>query len=102
MVAATKRLGELMNYKILRRNIGHPIRLRALRSNATLPLSDWIIGSVNRRRQSVQIDNPATGYRLDFGPAEIYAFDENCKALALRIGLYFECPNVRFLYSTSR
>lgn len=102
MAAATKRLGESMNYKILRRNIGHPIRLCALRSNATLPFSDWIIRSVNRRGQSVQIDNPATGYRLYFGPAEIYGFDEDSQALALRVGLYFDCPNVLFLYSKSR
>ncbi len=91
-----------MNYRILRRSIGQPIRLFALRSNATLPFSDWIIRSVNRRGKRIEIDNPATGYRLCFGPAEIYGFDEVAQALALRVALFFECPNVRFVYLNPR
>lgn len=65
-------------------------------------MSDWLIRTVNRRRRTIEIDNPATGYRLHLGPTEIYGFDELSRALQLRIGLDFECPNVRFSYSTSR
>ena len=86
-----------MNYKSLRKNIGKPIRLLTTQSNATLPWSEWFIRSVNRRGKSVQIENPATGYRLNFGPAEIYGFNEALCALDLRIGLQFDCPNVCFV-----
>ena len=50
-----------------------------------------------RRGKCVQIENPATGYRLNFGPAEIYGFNEALCALDLRIGLQFDCPNVCFV-----
>ena len=87
-----------MNYKSLRKNIGKPIRLFARHTNATLPLSDWFIRAVNRRRHIIEIENHATGYRLEIGPAEIYGFNEASCALDLRIGLKFACPNVRFVY----
>ena len=87
-----------MKFRYLRTNIGQQLRLRALSTNATLPFSWWSIVDVNRRGRRVEVFNPATGYRLDLSPDEIYGFDENHRVLVLKIGLHFFCPNVGYIY----
>ncbi len=88
-----------MHWPSLAKSLHQPIKLIARNTNATFPLSDWIIREVRIRRYIV-IENPATGYVLHLGSREIRGFEERdgVPCLDLKIELVFTCPNVRFVY----
>jgi hypothetical protein len=88
-----------MHWPNLARSLHQPIKLIALHTNATFPLSDWFIREVRSRRYIV-IENPATGYVLRLGSREIRGFEyrHGVPCLDLKIALVFNCPNVQFVY----
>jgi len=68
-------------------------------TNATLPDSPWVSREIDRTGRRVLFENPATGYRLPLAFGDIHHYDDTgaIGALVLKVGFYFNCPNVLVL-----